>query len=130
MLIDKKKHPDRGSYRHFLKVRQLIMWCAMLRKFYQVSCGIDNILKEGRVKVMSWDYHKCKCGQLYIVYVPKKLILEEGKGFGLEVIRAAEEIEERERKSGEIEAMKKCVQNIGAKFDGITASTGLNCKCG
>lgn len=65
---------------------------------------------------MSWDYHRCKCGQPHIVYVPKKLILEEKKGFGPEVIRAAEEIDERERKFGEIEAMKKAVKNIGAKL--------------
>ena len=44
---------------------------------------------------MSWDYHRCKCGQPHIVYVPKKLILEEKKGFGPEAIRAAEEIDER-----------------------------------
>lgn len=79
---------------------------------------------------MSWDYHKCKCGQLYIVYVPNKLIFEEGKGFGPETIRAAEEIDERERKSGKIEAMEKGVKNIGAKFVDIRVNRVLNCKCG
>ena len=79
---------------------------------------------------MSWDYHKCKCGQPYIVYVPKKLILEEGGGFGPEIIKAAEEIDERERKSGEIEVMKKVAKNIGAKFIDTRVSRVLNCKCG
>jgi len=64
------------------------------------------------------------------VYVPKKLILEEGKGFGPLTIRAAEEIDERERKSGEIEAIEEAVRNIGAKFVDIRVNRVLNCKCG
>ncbi len=79
---------------------------------------------------MSWDYHKCKCGQLYIVYVPKKLILAEVKGFGPQTIRAAEEIDERGRKSGEIETMKTGVKNIGAKFVDIRVDRVLECECG
>lgn len=79
---------------------------------------------------MCWDSHKCKCGQLYFIYVPKKLILEEAGGFGSETIRAAGEIDERERKSGEIEVIKKSVKKIGAKFIDVRVNRVLRCKCG
>lgn len=79
---------------------------------------------------MSCDYHTCKCGQLYVVYVPKKLELEEVKGVGPETTRVVEKIDERERKSGEIEAWKRLAKNEGAKFIDIRINRVLNCKCG
>jgi len=79
---------------------------------------------------MSFDSHKCKCGQQYIVYIPKRLILGEGKGFGPETIRAVEEIDERERKSGEIETWRRFAKNKGAKFVDIRVDRVIKCECG
>ena len=50
MLIDEKKDAHRGSYKHFLKVRQPIdlgkIKAPLSREFYQASCGIEGILRK------------------------------------------------------------------------------------
>jgi len=46
------------------------------------------------------------------------------------MIRAAGEIDERERKSGEIEVIKKSVKKIGAKFIDVRVNKVFPCKCG
>lgn len=48
MLIDKKKHAHKGSYRHFLKVRQPIYGLGKVktflsRDFYQASSEIEQL---------------------------------------------------------------------------------------
>ena len=77
----------------------------------------------------STQLYKCKCGQTYYVYVPKKLMLKEA-GFGPEVIKVAEGLDEKERRAGEIEIAEKFAEHIGAKFIDARVKKVIQCKCG
>lgn len=78
---------------------------------------------------MSFDYHECKCGQSYVVYVPYKLILEESKKPIPETIRVVGEIDEIERKSRKMEEWKRFAENKGAEFVDIRVDRVIKCKC-
>ena len=77
----------------------------------------------------SGEPYKCKCGQTYYAYIPKKLMLKEG-GFGPEVVKAGAELDEKEHKAGEIETIRKFAEHIGAKFIDARVNRIVQCKCG
>lgn len=70
-----------------------------------------------------------KCGEAYYIYVPKELMFKE-RGFGPQVIKVGRELDEKERKAGEIEIAEKFAERIGAKFIDARANRIVQCKCG
>jgi len=73
--------------------------------------------------------YKCKCGQKYWIDLPKKLMFEEA-GFGSEVVKIGGQIDDQERRAGEIEVVKEFAERIGAKFVDARVNRVIHCECG
>lgn len=69
------------------------------------------------------------CGQIYQLYIPKKLQTKELNCVP-EIIAKAEQSDKEDRESGAVEKLKRMADRIGAKFINMSVNEVVQCDCG